>query len=158
VVFEGTHTEIVKRVVILGKSYLIFIWFWEVIRDKKKKKMFAKPGTVASHWQTLSHSVVSSTPRYERVRTHNFSGDRHLTAQVVINPTIKCTIYTIRTTSIDFWLWIYSHSFWNLSRAFHIFMQLNKNIIYKYREVYQTAALYLHWNRKLHQFIAKIYQ
>ena len=32
---------------------------------------------VASHWQALSHNVVSSTPRHERVRTHNFSGDRH---------------------------------------------------------------------------------
>jgi hypothetical protein len=31
--------------------------------------MFAKPGTVASHWQTLSHNVEWST--------HNFSGDRH---------------------------------------------------------------------------------
>jgi len=30
---------------------------------------------VASHWQTLSHNVVQSTPRH--VRTHNFSGDRH---------------------------------------------------------------------------------
>jgi hypothetical protein len=32
---------------------------------------------VASHRQTLSHNVVSSTPRHERVWTHNFSGDRH---------------------------------------------------------------------------------
>jgi hypothetical protein len=32
---------------------------------------------VASHWQTLSHNVVSSTPHHERVQTHNFSGDRH---------------------------------------------------------------------------------
>ena len=31
---------------------------------------------VASHWQTLSHNVVSSTPRLG-VRTHNISGDRH---------------------------------------------------------------------------------
>jgi hypothetical protein len=29
--------------------------------------------TVASHWQTLSHNVVSITPRHERVRTHKFS-------------------------------------------------------------------------------------
>jgi hypothetical protein len=31
---------------------------------------------VASHWQTLSHNVVSSTPRHDAmngVRTHNFS-------------------------------------------------------------------------------------
>ena len=32
---------------------------------------------VAIHWQTLSHNVVSSTPRLSRVRTHNGSGDRH---------------------------------------------------------------------------------
>ena len=32
---------------------------------------------VASHWQNLSHNVVSSTPRHERVRTHNLSGHRH---------------------------------------------------------------------------------
>jgi hypothetical protein len=32
---------------------------------------------VASHWQTLSHNVVSSTPRLSGVRTHNVSGDRH---------------------------------------------------------------------------------
>jgi hypothetical protein len=32
---------------------------------------------VVSHRQTLSHNVVSSTPRHERGSTHNFSGDRH---------------------------------------------------------------------------------
>jgi hypothetical protein len=32
---------------------------------------------VASHWQTLSHNVVSSTPLHKRGSTHNFSGDRH---------------------------------------------------------------------------------
>jgi hypothetical protein len=32
---------------------------------------------VGSHRQTLSRNVVSSTPRHERVRTHNFSDDRH---------------------------------------------------------------------------------
>jgi len=31
---------------------------------------------VASHWQTLSHNVVSSAPLYG-LRTHNFSGDMH---------------------------------------------------------------------------------
>ncbi len=29
------------------------------------------------HWQTLSHNVVSSTPRHERYSNHNFSGDMH---------------------------------------------------------------------------------
>jgi len=32
---------------------------------------------VASHWQTLSHNVVSSTPLLSCIRTHNVSGNRH---------------------------------------------------------------------------------
>ena len=32
---------------------------------------------VASHWQTLSHNVVSSAPRLSGIRTNNVSGDRH---------------------------------------------------------------------------------
>jgi len=32
---------------------------------------------VASHWQTLSHNSVSSTPRLSGIRTHNISGDSH---------------------------------------------------------------------------------
>jgi hypothetical protein len=33
--------------------------------------------TAVSHWQTLSHNVVSSTPRHSVIRTYNVSGDRH---------------------------------------------------------------------------------
>ena len=33
--------------------------------------------TAASHPQTLSYNVVSSTPRPSRVQTHNINGDRH---------------------------------------------------------------------------------
>jgi len=29
----------------------------------------------ASHWQTLSHNVVSSTPSLSGIRTNNFSSD-----------------------------------------------------------------------------------
>jgi hypothetical protein len=32
---------------------------------------------VASHEQTLSHNVVSSTPCHEQVLAHNVSDDRH---------------------------------------------------------------------------------
>jgi len=32
---------------------------------------------VASHWQTLSHNVVSSTPRYERGSYSQLNGDGH---------------------------------------------------------------------------------
>ena len=34
-----------------------------------------RPATI--HRQTLSHNVVSSTPRLSGIRTHNISGDRH---------------------------------------------------------------------------------
>jgi len=30
-----------------------------------------------SHQQTLSHNVVSCTPRLSGIRTHNVNGDRH---------------------------------------------------------------------------------
>jgi hypothetical protein len=33
--------------------------------------------SATSHCQTLSHNVVSSTPRISRIRTHNFSADSH---------------------------------------------------------------------------------
>ena len=32
---------------------------------------------VASHWQTLTHNVVSSTPRMGGIPSHNVSGDKH---------------------------------------------------------------------------------
>jgi hypothetical protein len=32
---------------------------------------------VTNHCQTLSHNVVSSTPRLNGIRTRNFGGDRH---------------------------------------------------------------------------------
>jgi hypothetical protein len=31
----------------------------------------------ASHWQTLSRNVVSSTPCLSGIRTHNVSDDKH---------------------------------------------------------------------------------
>ena len=33
--------------------------------------------TEENNRQTLSHNVISSTPCLSRIRTHNFSGDRH---------------------------------------------------------------------------------
>jgi hypothetical protein len=32
---------------------------------------------VVSHWQTLSHNTVSSTPRLSGIQTHNVGGDKH---------------------------------------------------------------------------------
>jgi hypothetical protein len=47
---------------------------------------------VASHWQTLSHNVISSTPRLSGIRTHNVSGDRYST---------DCIETIVRLTSIN---------------------------------------------------------
>jgi hypothetical protein len=56
----------------------ISVIFWQSALLVKKTGV---PGEnhqpVASHWQTLSHNVVSSTPRKEWVQTCNFRGDRH---------------------------------------------------------------------------------
>ena len=42
---------------------------------------------VASHWQTLSHNVVLSTPRHKRGSNSQLYWWRALIAQVVVNPT-----------------------------------------------------------------------
>ena len=42
--------------------------------------------SAASHWQTLSHNIVSSTAHLSRIWTHNFSGDRHWLHRKVVNP------------------------------------------------------------------------
>ena len=56
----------------------ISVIFWQSVLLVKETGV---PGEnhqpVASHWQTLSHNVVSSTHREEWVRTCNFRGDRH---------------------------------------------------------------------------------
>jgi hypothetical protein len=38
---------------------------------------------VESHWQTLSHDVISSTPHHKRFRTHNVSGDLKFVSQIL---------------------------------------------------------------------------
>jgi hypothetical protein len=43
----------------------------------RKPEYWRKSLICASHWQTLSPNVVSSTPHLSKIRTHNFSGDRH---------------------------------------------------------------------------------
>jgi hypothetical protein len=65
-VFNATYNNIS---VILWQSVLL------VEETRVPEENHGQPA--ASHWQTLSHDVVSSTPRPSGVRTHNFSGDWH---------------------------------------------------------------------------------
>jgi hypothetical protein len=57
---------------------------------------------VASHWQTLSHNVVSSIPHLSRIQTHNVCGDRYWLHEVVINLTIIWS--RPRRHSLHWWL------------------------------------------------------
>jgi hypothetical protein len=58
------------------------LW-WSVLLAKETWSPGEKPLTwenlwpVTSHWQTLLHRVVSSTPHLSGIQIHNFSGDRH---------------------------------------------------------------------------------
>ena len=47
----------------------------------------------ASHWQTLSRNVISSTPRLSRIRTHNIRG-----IPIDCIGSYKSNYYTITTT------------------------------------------------------------
>ena len=71
-------------IIVFNASYIVAVSFigggnWSGWR---------KPLTCTSHWQTLSHNVVSSTPCLNRIRMHSISGDGHWLnrCNVVVNP------------------------------------------------------------------------
>jgi hypothetical protein len=53
------------------------ISWWSVLLMEETVVPEENHRPVASHWQTLSHNVVSSTPRPSEIWTHNFNDDRH---------------------------------------------------------------------------------
>jgi hypothetical protein len=53
------------------------IQWWSVLLVEETEIPGENHRPVASHSQTLSHNVVSSTPRLSGIRTQNISGDRH---------------------------------------------------------------------------------
>ena len=53
------------------------ISWWPVLLVKKTVVPGKNYRPVASHLQTLSHNVASSTLRLSGIGTHNVSGDRH---------------------------------------------------------------------------------
>ena len=54
----------------------IYVWLSVLLVDETEVHG-ENHRSAASHWQTLSHNVVSSTSNMTEIRTHNFSGDRH---------------------------------------------------------------------------------
>jgi hypothetical protein len=53
------------------------IWWWSVLLVEVTGVPRENHRPTASHWQTLSHNVVSGTLRLSGIQTHNVSGDRH---------------------------------------------------------------------------------
>ena len=53
----------------------VILW-WSVLLVEKTWVSGKYYRPAASNWQTLSHNVVSSTPRLNRILTHNISSDR----------------------------------------------------------------------------------
>ena len=51
--------------------------------------------TVASHWQTLSHNIVSSTPRLSGIRTHNYQSITTTAAPPGLYTVWLCTVHCI---------------------------------------------------------------
>ena len=49
------------------------IWWWSVFLAEETGVPGENHRLVTSHWQTLSHNVVSSTPRLGGIRTRNVS-------------------------------------------------------------------------------------
>jgi hypothetical protein len=55
----------------------ISVLSWRSVLLVEETRVPRENRPAASHWQSLSHKVVSSSPRLRGVRTHNISGDRH---------------------------------------------------------------------------------
>ena len=70
------------------------ISWWSVLLREETGVPGENHRPVASHWQTWSHNVVSSTPCLSGIRTHNFSSDRHW---VIVS--CKSNYQTITTTT-----------------------------------------------------------
>jgi hypothetical protein len=66
------------RIVVFNASFnnSSVIW-WSVLFMKETRVPGENRRSAASHRQTLSHNVVSSTPRLGVSRTHNVNSDRH---------------------------------------------------------------------------------
>ena len=52
------------------------ITWWSVLLVEETGVHRENHRPATSHWQNLSHNVVSNTPRLGGIRTHNVIGDR----------------------------------------------------------------------------------
>ena len=67
------------KVMVLDTTFnnISIILWWSVLLVAETEVPGENHRPATSHGQTLSHNVVSSTPRLSGIQIHNFSGDRH---------------------------------------------------------------------------------
>ena len=79
------------RVIVFNATFnnisVISLWSILLVEETGENRWSA-----TSHWQTLSHNVVSITPHLNGIQTHNFSDDSHwyYTITTTKPPYISC--------------------------------------------------------------------
>jgi hypothetical protein len=71
-----TQMEVVMVFNATFNSISVISW-WSILLVEETSVPRENHRPPESHGQTLSHNVVSSTPRLSWIRTHNVSGDSH---------------------------------------------------------------------------------
>jgi hypothetical protein len=66
----------VRRIYVTFNNISVISW-WSVLLVEETEIPVENHRPAATHWQTLSHKVVLSTPRLNGIWTHNVSGDMH---------------------------------------------------------------------------------
>jgi hypothetical protein len=109
------------------------ILWWSVLLVEETKVPGENHQPVASHWQILSHNVVSSITCLSGIRTHNVSGDRH-DHHDIIEILLKLALSTITLTPFDIVMEFVKH--------FH------QNIIDNVIVIFEKCGeIYWWWNR-----------
>jgi hypothetical protein len=72
----GRDSPIHLYVVWFAFNNISVILWWSVLLVEETRVPGENHRSAASHWQTLSHNVVSSTPRLNGIWSHNVSDDR----------------------------------------------------------------------------------
>ena len=77
--YEHFSSGLGVRVMVFNTTFnKISVISWRsVLLVKETRLPVENHRPASSHWRTLSHNVVSSTPRLSRIRTHNINGDMH---------------------------------------------------------------------------------
>ena len=80
---NGSYNNIILNIVVMVMVFNatfnnISVISWQsAVLVEKTRVLCENHQPAASHRQTLSHNVISSTPHLSGIRTHNISGDRH---------------------------------------------------------------------------------